>query len=196
MDLIPLLAAVLALGALLLPGALPGAGTQSARAAGCLVTTLADMMTTDGSIYFATPGSLRTQLADPNCGTITFQPGLTGTIPLWMERSNCPGRPGTIRSTFALPEVTRTVSVIGPGASKLFIDRGSYVFSYSDTCSDAAFIVGANGHLTLSGVTVTGGNRGIALTDSTIDGSGAGLYLDGGTARASAERRAAACGII
>jgi hypothetical protein len=124
------------------------------RAASCVVTTLAD----------SGAGSLRALL--PNCAAITFQAGLTGTITLVSD----------------LPTVTQTVSVAGPGAASLTIDRNNQ----SGTAT--AFPVGAGGTLALEGLTVKRAGNGVYLptatssatvTNSTLSGNTVGMELDG-----------------
>ncbi len=80
--------------------------------------------------------------------------------------------------------MTRTVSVTGPGADSLNIDRNTTTFPAT------AFPVGAGGNLTLSGVTVTGAGAGLyffsegsaTVTNSTLSGNCYGLFLAGGNA--------------
>ena len=95
---------------------LPGLGGGVALAAGCVVTTTAD----------AGAGSLREKLADTNCSDITFS--LPGSAP-W-----------TILLASNLPTLTRTVSVTGPGAASLIIDRN---YDINDTSGVIAFTVEA-----------------------------------------------------
>ncbi len=115
----------LALALALLLTTLPFAPPRPVAAAACTVTNTTD----------ADPGSLREKLADTNCTTIDAT-GVTGTITLASD----------------LPTVTRTVSVTGPGAGSLTIDR-------NDTSSGTAFQVDAGGTLTLSGLTLTGAGQ-------------------------------------
>src|SRR5205085_1539274 len=80
-----------------------------------------------------------------------------------------------------LATITRTVSVTGPGAGSLTIDRGNTNFPL------AAFSVGDGGTLTLGGVTVTGAYSGISLvtggsatvTNSTLSNNTNALNFSG-----------------
>ncbi len=143
----------LALTLALLLTTLPLAAPRPVAAAACTVTNTTD----------ADPGSLRAQLADTNCTTIDAT-GVTGTITL---ASN-------------LPTLTRTVSVSGPGAGSLTIDR-------NDTVNGVAFFVAAGGNLTLSGLTVTKAGVGLlfngvgsaTVTNSTLSDNNIGLAFDG-----------------
>src|SRR4051812_13889487 len=102
-------------------GLLPGWGGGGARAAACTVLNLNDAGT----------GSLRAALGNTDgfsdCTAITFQAGLTGTITLASD----------------LPSLTRVVSVTGPGAASLTVDRNA-------PDDGTAFQVGAGGDLTLA----------------------------------------------
>ncbi len=157
--LLVLLAAFLALGALLLPGVGNDVAHAMPPPVACTVTT-----TADGTAPVPV-GSLREKLADIGCASIVFNLG--GSAP-W-----------TITLVADLPTVTRTVSVTGPGATSLTVNRNS------TTPQATAFPVGASGNLTLSELTVSGGwagvllqNGGIARVNNTIfSGNNLGMFL-------------------
>ena len=106
--------------------ALTIAGSPTGAAVNDTVTTLND---TGG-------GSLRAAIEDANAnggGTIAFQPGLTGTITLASD----------------LPEITETLSIVGPGASAITINGNNHREFYLDSVTT----------LTISGLTLTGGSH-------------------------------------
>jgi|GEM_PF-2367747 len=140
-------------------------GLALALGAGCaeagVVTTLAD----------GGPGSLREQVAAG--GTVTFAPGLSGTITLTLGSIAVPGN----------------VTITGPGANVLVVNgNGDQIFTVS-------------GPATISGLTLTGGvaerggaiqNAGalildsVAIASNTARDAGGGVYNTGSlTIRAS-----------
>ncbi|MFN8539831.1 MAG: choice-of-anchor Q domain-containing protein [Thermomicrobiales bacterium] len=129
-------------------------GAYEFRAA-CAVTTLAD----------TGAGSLRQCLLDADVrATITVAP--TGTITLASD----------------LPPVTRAVTIAGPGANLLTIDRANL----GDT---AIFTVPTGGNLTASGFTLTGASRGVSITggsatlnNAILSGNATGVHVQGGSA--------------
>ena len=162
------LAILLALAGLLLPHL----GGEVALAAGCVVTTTNDSGA--GSLRAALNGT--DDFTGITCTAIAFGAGGTGTITLASD----------------LPTVTRTVSVTGPGAASLTVNRND------TTSSGTAFPVGAGGNLTLSGLTVRGARMGVRVTSSTavatidsaligststtLAGNGVGVQVEGGSA--------------
>ena len=122
-------------------------------------------------------GSLRQAIADANgaagADTITFQPGVTGTIGL----------------TTGQLSITDSVSIQGPGSAVLAVSgnnasRVFYLYNNATTLN-----------VTISGLTVTGGNAGIGggivdfdenltldavtISGNNATGDGAGLWADG-----------------
>src|SRR5437660_1742790 len=81
-----------------LASAVPGP-SRTALAASCAVTNAAD----------TGPGTLREKVADPACDSLTFS--LDGSGP-W-----------TIALTSDLPTIARPLTITGPGANQLTIDR-------------------------------------------------------------------------
>lgn len=137
---------------------LGGPGTVAAAA--CTVSTTAD----------SGAGSLRDALGNASCTTITIT--ATGTMTLGSE----------------LPAITGDVTIAGPGASNLTINRNAPTTTGTTVFTVAAGTSNAINQLTLSGVTVKGGYRGILLntdsaarvTNSTFRGNGDAFYFDGG----------------
>ena len=118
------------------------------------------------------PGSLRQAIlnanANPGSDTISFAPGLSGTIVL----------------TSGELQIINDVTIVGPGANLLTIDGNdaSRIFNVDDGNPDTAIIVA------ISGLTLTRGNAGTAngggaifndedltLTNSTLSGNSAGF---------------------
>src|SRR5882672_8024577 len=80
-------------------------------------------------------GSLRQAFIDAIAGdTITFQPGLSGTM--------------NLQSGF---NVSKSLNIIGPGANLITINRAS-------TAPSFRIMLFSNGVLNLSGLTISGGN--------------------------------------
>ena len=91
----------------------------------------------------------------------------------------------TISLASDLSPVTRAVTVTGPGAPGVIVDRNSTAFP------NVAFPVGAGGNLTLRALNVTGAYAGVVLVAGgvatvsgvTLSGNTTGLFLgQGGTA--------------
>jgi len=116
--------------------AIGAAGTQTARAASLVVTNTSD----------SGPGSLRQAIADALPGdTIAFDPSLAG---------------GTITLTSGQLEITRDLTISGPGTSQLAISGNN---------TDLVFLVRAGVTATIEGMTIRDGR-------ST---SGGGIIHDG-----------------
>jgi CSLREA domain-containing protein len=104
-----------------------------------VVNTLADDNNPNNSLL-----SLREAIAKSNTdkqGLITFQPGLTGTISV----------------TSALPTITGSVAIEGPGASTLAV-KPNIFFLFSLLFPNSVFSVAAGASASISGLTITGGN--------------------------------------
>jgi hypothetical protein len=153
----------LLLALLLIAVLLPKMGSGVAQAASCVVTYTDD----------SGPGTLREKLADPTCATITFN--LPGSAPWAITLAN------------NLPTITRVVSITGPGASFLTVNRSARTYSPA-----TVFSLGTGGDLTITGLTLTGGYTGIYLvadssatvSQSILSSNGTGLVLySGGTAK-------------
>src|SRR6187200_1669864 len=89
--------------------ALTFASSSAGAAVNDTVTTLDDSGT----------GSLRAAIEDANAnggGTISFAPGLTGTIGLASD----------------LPEITESVTITGPGATSVTVDANGFRAFYVD----------------------------------------------------------------
>lgn len=119
----------------------------TAQAATLTVTNLADSGT----------GSLRAAIASANAttgaDTIQFQPGLTGTITL----------------TTGELHVTDSLTLVGPGASRITVDaNGASRVFHLDSANPE------NKSYTLSGLTVTGGSTGAGAGND----SGGGLFFE------------------
>ena len=143
----------LLVGALLLAGLAPMLTPGVTRAASFTVTNLND----------AGPGSLRQALLDANLAagddTITFDPGLTGTITLGSELT-----------------ISDNLTIQGPGADVLTVSGGNVT---------RVFYVGATVAATLDSLTISGGNAEdygggvyadqstLTITNSTISGNAA-----------------------
>ena len=146
-------------------------------------------------------GSLRAAIEDANAnggGTISFAPGLTGTIGLASD----------------LPEITESVMITGPGAASVTVDANGFRAFYIDnvvtltisglTLTDGGYAplqVFDGGTIVADAMVVSGNepenNRGgglncnegnITLTNSTVSGNvandgGGGLYLEYCTTR-------------
>lgn len=90
--------------------------------------------------------------------------------------------PWTITLTGNLPTITSTLSITGPGAALLTIDR--------DYNGNPVFHVGANGHLALAALTATGSWAAVylvseataAVANCTLSGNLQGVRLDSGSA--------------
>jgi hypothetical protein len=97
------------------------------------------------------PGSLRQAISDANLyyanGTITFAANVTGTI--------------TVASS-ALPQMTRGLSIQGPGANVLAVSGGNLYRVYS---------IGSHGNVQISGLTISHGGNVL---------SGGGVYVKTG----------------
>jgi len=95
-------------------------------------------------------GSLRQAIIDANSSPctdpITFQPGLIGTI--------------TLSST--LPDLSTSMSILGPGASKVTVSGNGLIRVFNVTVTNP-------GGVTLSGLTIANGNTG---------GNGGGILLN------------------
>jgi hypothetical protein len=136
------------------------------RAAGLRVEALErrEVLTTltVTSLADAGPGTLRAAITQANAGpgfdTITFAPGLTGTIGLLS----------------ALPALAKPMTITGPGASKLTVARDA-------TAPQPFGIFGVNQGATvvLSGLTISGGGGNPAQGFEVLSG-GAGIG-NGGT---------------
>ncbi len=145
------------------------------------ITPSNDLLVTN--INATGPGSLQQAILNDNGlavpGTITFAPGLTGTITLsaLLELSNINGSP-------ANPE-----SIAGPGSGQLTVSGGNAV---------SIFLVDGSVAAAISGLTITdsGGSGGsgaitnegtltvqnCAITNNTTQGIGAGIYNTGSLA--------------
>lgn len=156
---------VVLVGTLVLGALLSGwaGGTGVVRAATCTVTSTAD----------AGNNTLRAAIGQTDnftsgCDTITIT--ATGTITLASD----------------LPTVARTVSVTGPGAATLTIDR-----NFSPSCPDpcAAFRFGTGGNLSISGLTISRGRYGLysakdgsaTVTNTTFSANNYGMRYSNGT---------------
>ncbi|MFN8539832.1 MAG: choice-of-anchor Q domain-containing protein, partial [Thermomicrobiales bacterium] len=136
-------------------GAICDMGAVELTNAACTVTNLAD----------SGAGTLRQCLGLTEVNAVTFQPGLTGNITL---ASN-------------LSTVTRVVSLTGPGASLLTVNRNNL------NALESVITVGANGDLTVSGLTLVGAETGLwvqtggsaTVTDVVLNGNIYGLWTDG-----------------
>ncbi|WP_406698513.1 right-handed parallel beta-helix repeat-containing protein [Singulisphaera sp. Ch08] len=152
---------------------LPGGPSIASLAATVIWTTFTVTNTNDSGV-----GSLRAALsiADQNPGrdTITFAPGVAGTI--------------TLRS--ALPDLATDIILSGPGASALTVARSSDPL----TPEFRIFNVTAGANVEISGLTVSGGrvsfqngggiaNSGtLTVTDSAFSGNSASFGSGGGIA--------------
>ncbi|WP_406694879.1 choice-of-anchor Q domain-containing protein [Singulisphaera sp. Ch08] len=142
-----------------------------------VVTTLVDEDNGGPSPSLGAGTSLREAITfantDPTAGgTITFAPGLTGSIAL---------------AGGALPVLTATMTIVGPGASSLTIDG-------QGIASSGILSIAAGANVAISGLTVANGranrgsgvsNRGnLTLTRTTIAGNTAtDTYFGGGGIR-------------
>ena len=103
------------------------------------------------NVLDAGAGSLRQAINDANAGTsvITFQPGVSGTISLLS----------------ALPDITASISIIGPGANVLTVQRSTA----GGTPAFRIFAITAGQTVSISGLTISNGSA----------GSGAGIHNRG-----------------
>ncbi len=110
-----------------------------------MVSTLAD----------SGPGSLRAEISQGNVDTspdtITFGPGVVGTIVL----------------VSPLPDLSATLSIMGPGSSALAVARSSAF----GTPSFRIFSVAQGARVVMSGLTITGGSF-TAVPPTGTDGAG------------------------
>jgi hypothetical protein len=122
------------------------------------------------------PGTLRAAITqsdqDTTPDTITFEPGVTGTIPL----------------VSALPDLSHTLTIDGPGRSMLTVARSAA----PGTPDFRIFTVPTGADVTISGLTVSGGsvfggdgggisNAGaLTVSDSTLSGNSAESGFFGG----------------
>ena len=111
------------------------------------------------------PGTLRAAITQANQDatndTITFAPGLTGTIAL----------------ASALPDLSQTLTIDGPGASALTVARSAAL----GTPGFRIFNVPSGAQVAISGLTISGGQSGsgggifnsgtLTVTNSTISGN-------------------------
>jgi hypothetical protein len=187
--------AALGSGAVLAVSAGGAALTLASSSAGAAVNDTVTTLDDSGT------GSLRAAIEDANAnggGTISFAPGLTGTIPLASD----------------LPDITESVTITGPGAASVTVDANGFRAFYVDevvtltisglTLTDGAWAplqVFDGGTINADAMVVTGNdtdnNRGgglncnegnLTLTNSTVTGNiggggGGGLYLQDCDAR-------------
>ncbi len=187
--------AALGSGAVLAVSAGGAALTLASSSAGAAVNDTVTTLDDSGT------GSLRAAIEDANAnggGTISFAPGLTGTIPLASD----------------LPAITESVTITGPGAAAVTVDANGFRTFYIDqavTLTISGLTLTDGGHAPLEvfnqgaivadAMVVTGNdtdtNRGgglncnfasLTLTNSTVSGNiggggGGGLYLQDCNAR-------------
>ncbi|MEP6810461.1 MAG: hypothetical protein ABI992_09475, partial [Chthoniobacterales bacterium] len=110
------------------------------------------------------PGSLRQTILDASAGsTITFAPGVTGTV-----------------GVFEKITIDKSLTIVGPGSSKLILRnaRGEGVDTGSGV-DNRIFYLSVNVPVTISGLTVAGG-RTIEVGGGLNPGGGAGIRNEGG----------------
>src|SRR5215217_5898284 len=112
-------------------------------------------------------GTLRAAMQNASCDAVTIDIDFGGS-------------PGIIVLSSGLPIVLRPLSIAGPGASQLSILGKS---------NSDVFIVGMQGNLTVSGLTIEGANNAflvldgaLRVTNSTLSNNGTGVFLSAGSA--------------